>query len=103
MIHLSNPLNTAGFGELIVRFQVVERVQQKRQLIDWVERQVDRFSVEEYDLVMQLGVLGHEKQTMSCRGDTFVTDDEAQRTAVKIDHAIKVSAKHTRVGEIDGW
>ncbi|MNU11465.1 hypothetical protein D3C72_2593430 [compost metagenome] len=52
---------------------------------------------------MQLGVLCHEKQPMPRGSDSFVTDDETQGAAVEIDHAIKICAKHTGVGEIDGW
>ncbi|MNN47494.1 hypothetical protein D3C81_1619160 [compost metagenome] len=37
VIHLSNPFNAALFGKLIVGLQVIQRVQQKRKLVDRVE------------------------------------------------------------------
>ncbi|MNY36768.1 hypothetical protein D3C86_1712770 [compost metagenome] len=64
VVHLGDPFDAAVFGELVVSLQVIQRVQQKRQLIDRVEWQVHGFAVEEYDLMMQLGVLRHEKQPM---------------------------------------
>lgn len=101
MVDLINRAQVVLFGESVESLEILQRVQEERQLVDGVERQVSWLPVEQYQLVVYLWILGHEKQPMTRGGYAFVADDEAQLAAVELNHVVQIAAERAGVSEID--
>jgi len=85
---------------LAIAAQGVERVEAQRDLVDRIVRQLLRSAVEQHELVMALGVLGHEGDARAGAADAAVADHVAHDAGVEIDHAVEVGGVDAEVGEL---
>ena len=101
---VGDPVLADAFLEerLAVALQRVERIEPEGDLVHRIVGQLLGPSVEQHELVMAFGVLGHEGDARARAAGAAVADDEAHDARVEVDHAVEVGGMHAEMRELGG-